>query len=64
MKLEEARRWKALERRARKRGWTIDLLDAGAGAGRRDGRAFALKELHGDERTLATGDLEAIEALL
>jgi len=55
MNLEDAERWKTLERRARDRGWTIDLLDAGW---------FALMELRGDERALALGNLDAIEAFL
>jgi hypothetical protein len=55
MNLEDAERWKHLERRARDRGWTIDLLDAGR---------FALMELRGDERALTMGNLDAIEAFL
>jgi hypothetical protein len=55
MNLEDAERWKKLERRARDRGWTIDLLDSGK---------FALMELRGDERALAMGNLDAIEAFL
>ena len=55
MNLEDAERWKTLERRARDRGWTIDRLDAGR---------FALMELCGQERALALGNLDAIEAFL
>lgn len=68
----DAERWKGLERRARERGWTIDSLGIHA-----DGlepptasksatskREFALVELSGDERVLATGDLDTIEAFL
>ena len=55
MNLEDAERWKNLERRARDRGWTIDRLDAGR---------FALMELCGQERALALGNLDAIEAFL
>jgi hypothetical protein len=68
MNLEEAERWKQLERRARKRGWTIDSLDvgpdkAGTPAAGKLG-AFALVELGGDERALAIGDLDMIETFL
>ena len=55
MNLEDAERWKNLERRARDRGWTIDRLDAGR---------FALMELCGQERALTMGNLDAIEAFL
>jgi hypothetical protein len=55
MNLEDAERWKKLERRARDRGWTIDRLDAGR---------FALMELCGQERALTMGNLDAIEAFL
>jgi hypothetical protein len=68
---EDAERWKELERRARNRGWTIDLLAVDSGmtggsiAGTPTGqRAFALVELHGNERALVTGDLDTIEAFL
>jgi hypothetical protein len=68
----DAERWKELERRARERGWTIDSLALHAD---RPGtptankpamskREFALVELSGDERVLATGDLDKIEAFL
>jgi len=68
MDLKDAERWKDLERRARVRGWTIDTLQVGTGksvapVGGTQG-AFALVELNGDERPLATGDLDAIEAHL
>ena len=68
MDLKDAERWKDLERRARVRGWTIDTLQLGtaestAPAGGTRG-AFALVELNGDERHLATCDLDAIEAHL
>jgi len=68
MNLEDAERWKELERRARQRGWTIDSLAVGVdnagipGAGK--WARFALVELGGDERPLATGDLDAIETVL
>ena len=66
MNPEDAERWKELERRARERGWTIDsLLHAnrpGTPAARSG--AFALMELGGDERALATGDLDAIAVFL
>ena len=65
MDLADAERWKTLERRARQRGWTIDFLAAatpGGPAARPD--AFALVELNGDERPLATGTLDMIEAVL
>jgi len=58
MDLADAERWKTLERRARQRGWTIDFLAAATPG------AFALVELNGDERPLATGTLDAIEAVL
>lgn len=71
MNLEDAERWKRLEQRARGRGWTIDLLEvdadrAGSPAGATTARkrAFALMELSGNERALATGDLDTIEAVL
>jgi hypothetical protein len=63
----DAERWKELERRARKRGWTIDSLEAHARPARESvmsKRGFALVELSGDERVLATGDLDTIEAFL
>lgn len=63
MNLEEAERWKQLERRARKRGWTIDSLDVGTRAAGKSGQ-FALVELGGDERALAIGDLDMIETFL
>lgn len=68
MNLEDAERWKELERRARQRGWTIDSLEVGAesagipGGGKR--ARFALVELGGFERALATGDLDTIETVL
>jgi hypothetical protein len=72
MNSENVQRWKELERRARERGWTIDLLEiqadrpgtstAGKSATRKG--EFALMELGGDERVLATGDLDAIEVFL
>ena len=70
MNPEDVERWKELERRAREHGWTIDSLDhvgpgapaSGKSAARKGG--FALLELGGHERTLATGDLDAIEAFL
>ena len=55
MNLEDAERWKTLEHRARDLGWTIDRLDGGR---------FALMELYGQERALAMGNLDAIEAFL
>ena len=61
MNREDAERWKELEQRARERGWTIDSLEVYSD--RPEGE-FALVELGGDERTLATGDLDAIEAVL
>lgn len=71
MNLKDAERWKKLERRARERGWTIDALAMGADragnpAGGKLARKgeFALVELSGDERALATGDLDTIEPLL
>jgi hypothetical protein len=71
MTLEDAQRWKILERRARNRGWTIDLLEVGADrAGKSVGGTlmrkleFALVELSGNERTVVTGDLDTIEAFL
>lgn len=71
MNREDAERWKVLERRARERGWTIDSLAVDAdrpetptgGKLARKGE-FALMELGGEERALATGDLDTIEALL
>ena len=69
---EDAERWKELERRAREHGWTIDSLAAHADrpgtptAGKsapRNGE-FALVELGGAERVLATGDLDSIEKFL
>ena len=66
MNLEEAERWKRLERRARERGWTIDSLGAdgtGTAAAGKLGE-FALVELGGDERALAIGDLDMIDAFL
>jgi len=68
MNLEEAERWKQLERRARERGWTIDSLDVaadrpGTPAAGKSGE-FALVELGGDERALAIGDLDMIETFL
>jgi hypothetical protein len=71
MTLEDAQRWKMLERRARARGWTIDLLEVDADrAGKLVGGTltrkleFALVELSGDERAVVTGDLDTIEAFL
>jgi hypothetical protein len=72
MNPEDAERWKELERRARERGWTIDSLALQADrpgtptaskSATRKGE-FALVELGGDERVLATGDLDAIEVFL
>jgi len=64
----DAERWKELERRARERGWTIDSLAAHADRPARESamsrREFALVELSGDERVLATGDLDTIDAFL
>jgi hypothetical protein len=69
---EDAERWKELERRAREHGWTIDSLAAHADrpgtptvvkSSTRKGE-FALVELGGAERVLATGDLDSIEAFL
>ena len=72
MNPEEAERWKELERRAREHGWTIDSLEvhghrpgsptAGKPAARKG--EFALMELSGDERVLATGNLDRIETFL
>jgi len=56
MKLEDAQRWNALERRARKRGWTIDSLEQKG--------QFAVMELAGHKGPLATGDLDSIETFL
>jgi hypothetical protein len=71
MNLQDVERWQKLERRARERGWTIDLLQASSDGGKstvRDTparrREFALMELGGDERALVTGDLDTIEAFL
>ena len=71
MNQEDARRWKALERRARERGWTIDLLEVAADrAGMEVGGTltrkleFVLMELSGNERALVKGDLDSIEAFL
>jgi hypothetical protein len=66
MNLEEARRWKALEQRARERGWTIDSLDGTANRAEASAAAgqFALMRLAGPEGPLATGSLDAIEAFL
>jgi hypothetical protein len=71
MTLEDAQRWKMLERRARDRGWTIDLLEVDADrAGKSVGGTltrklvFALVELSGDERAVVKGDLDTIEAFL
>ena len=71
MTLEDAQRWKMLERRARDCGWTIDLLEVDADrAGKSVGGTltrklvFALVELSGDERAVVTGDLDTIEAFL
>ena len=71
MKPEDAERWKSLERRARDRGWTIDFLQLGAdwseaamGSTPTKPSKFALTELYGGERTLATGSLDTIEAFL
>jgi hypothetical protein len=71
MNPEDAERWKELERRARQRGWTVDSLvhadRPGIPAANRPParkRAFALMELGGDERVLATGDLDAIAVFL
>ncbi|HTO82630.1 MAG TPA: hypothetical protein VMQ73_10365 [Methylomirabilota bacterium] len=65
MNLEEARRWKALEQRARERGWTIDSLE---GASHRPEASaagqFALMQLAAPAGPLATGNLDAIEAFL
>lgn len=67
MNREDAERWKELERRARQRGWTIDSLEvadvAGIPGDHKRAR-FALVELGGHERPLATGDLDAIETVL
>ena len=72
MSPEVTERWKELERRAREHGWTIDSLEVHAdrpgtptasSSATRRGR-FALVELGGDERALATGDLDAIEVFL
>jgi hypothetical protein len=67
MTLEDAKRWEKLERRARERGWTIGSL--GWAQIDREPPAngklvFPLMELGGDERTLATGDLDTIAGLL
>ena len=68
----DAQRWKELERCARERDWTIDSLEVHADrpgtptaskAATRKGE-FALVELSGDERVLATGDLDTIEVFL
>jgi len=67
MNREDAQRWKTLERRARGRGWTIDLLELDADrAGKSVGGKleFALVELSGDERAVVTGDLDTIETFL
>jgi hypothetical protein len=72
MNPEDVERWKELERRAREHGWTIDSLEVhadrpGAPAASRSATRkgeFALLELGGHERTLATGDLDAIEVFL
>ena len=64
MDLADAERWKTLERRARQRGWTIDFLEGAAGRPAAKPGAFALVELNGDERPLATGTLDTIEAVL
>jgi hypothetical protein len=64
MDLADAERWKSLERRARQRGWTIDFLAAAAATPSGKPGAFALVELNGDERPLATGTLDTIEAVL
>ena len=66
MNLKDAERWKKLERRARERGWTIDLLAVDSDSARNKGSKgeFALMELGGTERALAIGDLDMIEALL
>jgi hypothetical protein len=65
MNPEDAERWKKLERRARERGWTIDLLQVGPVGGKSARkREFVLIELSGDERALATGDLDTIEVFL
>jgi len=67
MTLEDAQRWKTLERRARGRGWTIDLLELDANRSRKSvgGKLeFALVELSGDERAVVTGGLDTIEAFL
>jgi hypothetical protein len=72
MNRENAARWRELERRAREHGWTIDSLDGhdhrpdplmASEPSTRKGE-FALMELGGDERVLATGDLDTIEAFL
>jgi hypothetical protein len=69
---EDAERWKELERRAREHSWTIDSLavhadrpgaPTAANSSARKGE-FAIVELGGDERVLATGDLDAIEKFL
>jgi hypothetical protein len=68
----DAELWKELERRAGVRGWTIDSLEAHADRPRTptasesamSTREFALVELSGEERVLATGDLDTIEAFL
>ena len=67
MNREDAERWEKLERRARERGWTIGSLvwapiDWEPPASGK--LVFALMELVGDERTLATGDLDTIAGLL
>ena len=71
MTLEDAQRWKILERRARNRGWTIDLLEVGADRAEKSVGGtltrkleFALVELSGNERTVVTRDLDTIEAFL
>ena len=71
MTLEDAQRWKMLQRRARDRGWTIHLLEvdadrAGTSVGVTLTRKleFALVELSGNERVVVTGDFDTIEVFL
>lgn len=71
MNHEDAQRWKALERRARERGWTIDLLEVAADRAEMEvGHTltreleFVLMELSGDECALVKGDLDSIETFL
>ena len=71
MNLEDAERWRELERRARERGWTIDSWEgpgdrpAASTKGKSAPKSqFAVMGLAGNEGPLATGDLDAIEAFL